>query len=227
VDWIVAQLHKQLVFLKYSLYYFCRPSKIARIRGIGRNASLTHFKSGIILSFLITGIFVPLPDSDALKILIMFGWIVLNYIVVVASSYITEYFLQVSGGDINNNAALIAYSYSAGSTVPLLVAANCIYISLIDTPLFLFNDVTFLQKFGILSLGIASPLSFFRTVSSTVLLGFQITNLVIEVASVVALIVLVSKLSDVSIAKSGVCVLSTSYAIQIFSMFLLGHTLTS
>jgi hypothetical protein len=157
----------------------------------------------------------------------MFGWIVFNYIVVVASSYITEYFLQTSGGDISNNATLIAYSYSAGSSAPLLVGANCIYISVIDTPSFPFENATFLEKFGILSLGTASPLRFFHTFPDTVLLGFEITNTLIDVASVVALIILLSKLSVISIARSGVCVLSTSYAIQIFGGFLLGHTLAS
>jgi hypothetical protein len=226
MDWIVAQLRKQLLFLEYSFYYFFFPSKIARFRGTGRNAALNHFKSGVILSFLITGIFVPLPDSDALKLLIMFGWIVFNYIGIVASSYVTEYFLQTSGGDTHNNSTLIAYSYSAGSSVPLFVGVNCIYISLIDTPTFPFDNVTFLGKLAVLSVGYTSPLARFYPFSSTIFLGYEVINCVVSVSSVTTLIVLLAKLANVSIARSGVCILSTSYAIQIFVMFLLGHTLS-
>jgi hypothetical protein len=153
----------------------------------------------------------------------MFGWIVVNYIIVVASSYVAEYFLQTCGGDIRNNATLIAYSYSAGSSVPLLVGFNCIYIALIDTSLPLGN-LTVLDKFAILSLGPASPLGLLSQFSNTTYLGFEITNSLIEMASITALIVLLGKLADVSIARSGICILSTGYALQIFWMFLLGHT---
>jgi hypothetical protein len=225
MDWIVAQLHKQLLFLRYSFYYFFFPSKISRIRGIGRNAALTHFKSGIILSFLITGIFVPFPDSDALKLLMMFAWIVFNYLIVVASSYVTEYFIQTAGGDIRNNATLIAYSYNAGSTIPLLVGANCVYLAFIDTSISRFPNVTFLEKFVILSLGYTPSRTLLYGFPSTTYIGFEIVNSLISVASVTTLIILLGKLTHVSIARSGICVLSANYAITIFGVFLFGHTL--